>query len=838
MRGVAEQDRHKYNRGAQAAHPNTAREASLSGQGILDSTATMSPVTSRETTRTSVSTTPDVAEGTGLESALAGLQCSSVPPSRLALLHRATLAFNSSLDLNAVLHSVLQELSAALRVDGWAVWLLDPRSGQVECVQSEGPFSAKLLGQQVSRDEGALGWVMRHAQSIYVAHPDEDPRYNDALTRRVGPPLGSLLCAPLKGRATTAQGDQATASLPAFGAISVISHMPAAFDNEDLAVLEALAASAAVAIENARLYAQANLEVAERRRVERALRQSENQYRTMAETSPDGIVVTDLDGIITNCNVRTLELHGFEHRTEILGKGVLMLFAPQCRADVLEMHRSILEGRATQEREVTLLRKDEEARTVMYTASLVAGEDGSPISVIGFSHDVSDRRAAEDAVRRHNQELRILNRIATGISQVRDLGNLLSTVHSLILEILEVDTGCSVLFDEPAGPGSPALSGRVASPKLVIPELSAEARGALQEWLANRLREGRRPLLVSSREVPFSWAATLTDFQILAVPLSVQNQVAGMLAVAGLHNGRPRAIRPQQRQLLSAIGHQVSVAVENARLTAKVAEMDMLHELGRMRSELLAAFSHDLRTPLGLIQMACSTLQRDDIALDDLLVADLLDDIETQTERLSRLVDGILDLDHLESGRLRMDLVDLDVVGVLELLAEETELAYPTVSVTVVHEADLLTAWADAGRIDQVLRNLLDNAVKYMPQGGEIVARVTRQGQSLRVSVTDDGVGIPADQREMVFERFYRVRSASTLGIPGTGLGLATCRSIVEAHGGRIWVEPRQPGDKLRGATLTFTLPASPTAPSAQAGPSTQRAAQAPTPYHPEADPS
>lgn len=787
--------------------------------------------------RTSASTPPDDADGAGMDIASAGPQRASMPPSRLALLHRATLAFSSSLDLNAVLHSVLEELSAALRADGWAVWLLDPHSSEVECVQSEGPFSAKLLGQRVSRNEGALSWVIKHAQSIYVAHPDEDPRYNDALARRVGPPLGSLLCTPLKGRGTVAPGDLATASLPAFGAISVISHMPAAFDDEDLAVLEALAASAAVAIENARLYAQAHLEVEERRRVERALRHSENQYRTMAETSPDGIVVTDLDGIITNCNVRTLELHGFDHRTEILGKGVLMLFAPQCRADVLAMHRSILEGSAAREREVTLLRKDEAARTVMYTASLVAGEDGSPISVIGFSHDISDRRAAEDAVRRHNQELRILNRIATRISQVRDLGTLLGTVHSLILEILEVDTGCSVLFDGSTGPGSPVLPGPVANREFVIPALPADARDALQEWLGNRLRESLRPLSLSSRKMPFSWAASLTDFQIIAVPLSVQNQVVGMLAVAGLRNGRPHSIRPQQRQLLSAIGHQVSVAVENARLTAKVAEIDMLHELGRIRSELLAAFSHDLRTPLGLIQLACSTLQRDDIALDDLLVTDLLNDIETQTERLSRLVDGILDLDHLESGHLRMDLVDLDIVGVLELLAEETERAYPTVRVTVVHEAGPLTAWADAGRIDQVLRNLLDNAVKYMPQGGEIVARVSRQGQFLRVSVTDDGIGIPSDQREVVFERFYRVHSASTLGIPGTGLGLATCRSIVEAHGGRIWVEPQQPVDKLRGATLTFTLPAPPTVPQ-KLTPSAQHVVQAPTPYHPEANPS
>ena len=788
--------------------PRTERGLRVCGQPEQDSHMTHATETSAD--NTPLSATPVVAIGANADGGSPDAFAASVPLARLALYHRAAVAFNSSLDLDAVLHSVLEELAAALRADGWAVWLVDQSSGEIECVQSEGPSGPKLRGQRAGQNDGALSWVMRHGQSINLAHPAEDPRYNDRVARRTGIPLGSLLCAPLMARGTVSLGARGWGPPRAFGAISVVSQQPASFDDKDLAVLEALAAAAAGAIENAQLYRQASLEVEERRRVERALRHSENQYRTMAETSPDAIVVTDLDGIITNCNMRALELHGFERRTDLLGKGALMLFAPQCRAEVRALHRSILEGHATREHEVILLRKDETTRTVMYAASLVAGEDGNASSIIGFAHDISDRRAAEETIHRHNQELRILNRIATQISQVRDLNSLLDTALRLTLEALEVDTGGAVLYDEFHAATSPTLHSLAVSRGPAIPALPEGAIAALQEWLGARLRETRRIVSVRSQDLPFAWAAAHRDCQIVAVPLTVQGQLAGMLAVAGLRNGNSLTLHAQQRQLLSAIGHQVSVVVENARLTAKVAEIGVLRDLNRIRSELLAAFSHDLRTPLGLIQLACSTLQRDDIALDNLLMADFLDDIQTQTERLARLVDGILDLGHLESGHVQLEFTDLDIGEVLQHLASETERGNSAFNVEVMLGPGPLMVSADPGRIDQVIRNLLDNAVKFSPQGGEVVARASRHEQFVRVSITDHGIGIPADLHEMVFERFYRVQCAQTQGIPGTGLGLATCRSIVEAHGGRIWVESPLGGEAAIGATLTFTLPALP----------------------------
>ncbi len=331
-----------------------------------------------------------------------------------------------------------------LRADAWAVWLnvLHQTASTVFCPKALSV--SRLLGLRVRPMRAHLAGAMEHGQSVRIDDPATDARYNNRVTERVGYVPGSLLLAPLMRRGDPDQQLATQDRLPAFGVISVISEHPSTFTDEDLNVLEALAAAAGGAIQNAQLFSRANEEIEQRRRVERALRHSESQYRTMVETSPDGIVVTDLNGIISNCNLRALQLHGFDHRTDVLGKSVLMLFAPDCRAKLLALHRELVEGLCPRRAcEPSILCRTGPYVTVIYTASLVAGEDGNSFSIIGFSHDITDRCQAEDAVRRHNQELKTLNRIATHIAQVRDVNTLLATVLRLVMEVLEVDAGCA-----------------------------------------------------------------------------------------------------------------------------------------------------------------------------------------------------------------------------------------------------------------------------------------------------------------------------------------------------------------------------------------------------------
>jgi signal transduction histidine kinase len=225
-----------------------------------------------------------------------------------------------------------------------------------------------------------------------------------------------------------------------------------------------------------------------------------------------------------------------------------------------------------------------------------------------------------------------------------------------------------------------------------------------------------------------------------------------------------------------------------------------LDQLERLRHELVANVSHELKTPISALRAHLENLldgvEQPDRATLQLMLA--------QSERLSRLVEQLLDLSRLESGDVpfERDAVELaplvsDVVNELQMTAGD--------GVRLVEEVpdDVLTVWADRERLHQVLFNLIDNAVRFSPEGGSVIVSAVRRQSRCEIRVADTGPGIPAEHLAHVFERFYRVDPARTRGDGGTGIGLAIARSIVEAHDGRIWAESKVG----RGSVFAFDLP-------------------------------
>jgi two-component system sensor histidine kinase KdpD len=284
------------------------------------------------------------------------------------------------------------------------------------------------------------------------------------------------------------------------------------------------------------------------------------------------------------------------------------------------------------------------------------------------------------------------------------------------------------------------------------------------------------------------------------VPIKSKDKVLGVL---GVFSRSPRQLSSQEVQLLTAIGSQVGVAIENVRLTKEASEIEILQELNRLRSELIANVSHELRTPLGLIKIFCTSLRMEDVDFDRETQRQFLGGIDEEADKLEKIVDNLLDLSRMESGRLRLDKRPTDVGRLARAVMEGMEVQFP--QHRFVHDlpSDPLVATVDPKHIEQVLRNLLSNAVKYSPEGGTITMQGLRDKRHLLVSVSDQGIGIPPEDLERVFERFYRVESEITQLVRGVGLGLAVCRGIVEAHGGRIWVE----STLGEGSTFYFTLP-------------------------------
>jgi two-component system, OmpR family, phosphate regulon sensor histidine kinase PhoR len=233
-----------------------------------------------------------------------------------------------------------------------------------------------------------------------------------------------------------------------------------------------------------------------------------------------------------------------------------------------------------------------------------------------------------------------------------------------------------------------------------------------------------------------------------------------------------------------------------------IEDVTELQRLGRARRDFVANISHELRTPLANIDLAAQTL-RNSSGSEEPLVGRMLDQIQRQVQSLSQLAQEMMDLAQIESGQALLKLVPVPIGPLVQRsvtpLLPHAQLKGQHISLVL---PDDLMVLADEQQVSRVVANLVHNAVKFAPEGGiiSIYAEAVDE-EDVRVCVADNGPGIPKDDRERIFERFYKQDHARSKG--GTGLGLAIARHLVEGHGGRIWVES-VPG---QGATFCFTLP-------------------------------
>jgi two-component system phosphate regulon sensor histidine kinase PhoR len=233
-------------------------------------------------------------------------------------------------------------------------------------------------------------------------------------------------------------------------------------------------------------------------------------------------------------------------------------------------------------------------------------------------------------------------------------------------------------------------------------------------------------------------------------------------------------------------------------------DLTRLKRLERTREEFVANVSHELRTPLSLIKGYVETLL--DGARDNPEVADrFLKIIERNANRLDLLIQDLLTISALESGRMKLELQPVDLHELANRVFAQLHSKADGKKVSLVNELPALIALADPNRLDQVLTNLVDNAIKYgRAEGGVVVGGKKLTSGALEIFVRDDGPGIPAEALGRVFERFYRVDKARSRDQGGTGLGLAIVKHLVQAHGGEV----RGASEIGKGTTFFFTLPA------------------------------
>ncbi len=299
------------------------------------------------------------------------------------------------------------------------------------------------------------------------------------------------------------------------------------------------------------------------------------------------------------------------------------------------------------------------------------------------------------------------------------------------------------------------------------------------------------------------------------IPLKMGQKVVGVLRLRVLDQARRlpyEELQAEEREHADArtaffwtFLDQVTALVERAHLQRENLRIAVLQRLDAMRVALLSSVSHDLRTPLTSIKAAASSLLQEDVQWDDEARRGFAQTIEHEADRLNRLVSNLLDMSRIEEGALKPE---KEQYSLKTLIYDVLARLDPLLAGRVVHTnlpEDLLLVEMDYVQMDQVLTNLIENAVRYTPAESPIDVSAQLKGKEAILSVADRGPGIPTTDLERVFDKFYRVQNGQRRsGHPtGTGLGLAVCKGIVEAHGGRIWAELREGG----GLVISVVLP-------------------------------
>jgi len=336
-----------------------------------------------------------------------------------------------------------------------------------------------------------------------------------------------------------------------------------------------------------------------------------------------------------------------------------------------------------------------------------------------------------------------------------------------------------------------------------VPGVAAVLRPG--EGASGEAFETQRPVIVNDYA---SWPNASVENQkagitaALAVPLVRAGERIGVLSV-GATDATTR-FDDDDARLLGLFGDQAVAALTTAELVAQQRKaVEQLERLNAAKSDFVSIVSHEFRTPLTGIQGFSELIRDETLSVEEM--KEYAGDINTDAQRLNRMITEMLDLDRMESGRMTLNRERTDLNAILAETAERLAQGAPRHQIRLQLDPKLPLVDLDRDKVSQVMLNLLSNAVKYSPNGGEIAITTRIEGDMVHVFVRDAGLGIPADSLEKVFDRFSRLESGATRYIQGTGLGLPITRQIVEMHGGRAWVE----STVGEGSVFQFTLPLS-----------------------------
>jgi PAS domain S-box-containing protein len=520
-----------------------------------------------------------------------------------------------------------------------------------------------------------------------------------------------------------------------------------------------------------------------------ALESSRTQLRNLVAQAPDGIFVADLDGRYVDVNEAGCRLLRCS-REEIVGRTIVDFIPPEDVARLWRSRALLLQGHIDVD-EWRIRRKDGSYLSVEVSAKILP--DGR---WQGFVRDVGERKRIE-------QETRFLAELASALSSTLDCDETLSRIAEVTARHVADFCIVELIDDESEVCRGGVVRGDPSNTRLcdLLQSMMLDGTRPHSVLAALGSQQSTSPCYVSRQGIE-ALVETDPDFQALAdidlqsamtVPLVAREKVLGVIGLFSVMPSRIYGLA--DLRVVRELAQRATLALENARLY-RTAQRAI-----EARDEVLGIVAHDLRDPLSMILMEARLLRTNRLQ-SDAAGREPAELIQRAASRMNRLIADLLDVTRIEKGQFS---IQPSRVLVAQLIADAVEVhrsgaALASIGLQRAESQESLEVWADSDRLLQVFDNLIGNAIKFTAPDGTITIGALAEGDDVRFWVTDTGSGMTAEEAVHVFDRFWQARTARRAG---AGLGLSIVKGIVEAHGGRVWVETASG----RGTTVFFTIP-------------------------------
>lgn len=720
----------------------------------------------------------------------------------LEALRRVSLQLASSLDTQALIELIVESAMALVKPAVVHLYLYDEQEGRFTLGTALWESGERRPAVSALRPDGITARAARQREPLII---------NDALNH----PLYGLNPDP-KVRAWGVTAIGAFPLVRPNGVVGVLTASftrPFTFDESVTRVLSLFADQAAIAIENARLYQTLQQHAAEMERLKEF-------NERIVQGVEEGILLEDANDRVIFVNPRFCEMVGYSQE-ELLGQPSHRLLTPQMEVLVKRQAAQRPQGKKGRY-EAALLRKDGSQVPVLISATPLFQNDTYQGTLAVFT-DITQRKRTEET-------LLALNAAAAAVRRAETPQQVYSTISQELQQLglsaaifrLGEDQQTAILEHV-------ALAGRLATlAGDVVASLPDRLRVSLTQegFSLKAFAEGHAQFLPNladqvmqvlddltgtvlrqtlTRQTSELLRRGLASYRAIVAPLVRQQQRVGLLAVIS------DQLSVADIPAVEAFANQTSAALDIAHLYEEARERaarlavayEELRDLDRMKDEFVQNVSHELRTPLTFVRGYVEYLLEGIAGELNEEQREALTIVLDRTDAIIHLVNDIISLKRADMEALNLVPLALEKVAEASVRGAHHAAKQAGVNLHLEYQHNLPRVMGDKKRLGEVFDNLIGNALKFSPDGGVVTIRLQQMGHVVEASVSDTGIGIPADQLDKIWTRFYQVDSSTTRRFGGTGLGLAIVKRIVEAHRGEVWVES-EPG---QGSTFYFTVP-------------------------------